>query len=153
LIGRKYDDPLTQSFLQHVPCPVSRGPNGEILFEVNYLGQKHHLSIEQITAAFLVKLKMITESQLGSRVVDCVISVPPYFTDVQRQSLLQAGHIAGLNVLNIVNEDVAVGIAYGIYKKGQLPAPTEKHGKLVAFVDVGHSATCVSLMEFHERQV
>lgn len=96
---------------------------------------------------------MITESQIGSRVVDCVISVPSYFTDIQRQSLLQAGHIAGLNVLNVVNEDVAVGIAYGIYKKGQLPAPTEKHGKLVAFVDVGHSATCASLMEFHERQV
>jgi heat shock protein 4 len=82
-----------------------------------------------------------------------VISVPPYFTDVQRQSLLSAGVIAGLNVLKIVNEDVAVGIAYGIYKKGQLPSPNDKSGKLVAFIDVGHSATTASLMEFHERQV
>lgn len=96
---------------------------------------------------------MITESQTGSRVTDCVIAVPPYFTDVQRQSLLQSGQIAGLNVLNIVNENVAVGIAYGIYKKGHLPSPNEKHGKLVAFIDVGHSATTATLMEFHERQV
>jgi molecular chaperone DnaK (HSP70) len=95
---------------------------------------------------------MITESQIGSRVSDVVISVPTYFTDVQRQSLLSAGAIAGLNVLKIVNEDVAVGIAYGIYKKGLLPDVKEKP-KLVAFVDVGHSAVSASLMEFHERQV
>jgi len=153
LIGRKFDDPIAQNFLQHVTCPTSRGPNGEILFEVNYLNEKHRLSVEQITAAFLVKLKTITESQVGFRVSDVVISVPPYFTDIQRQSLLSAGVVAGLNVLKIVNEDVAVGIAYGIYKKGQLPATTEKNGKLVAFIDIGHSATCASLMEFHERQV
>ncbi|KAI6220156.1 hypothetical protein M3Y95_01055100 [Aphelenchoides besseyi] len=152
LIGRKFDDPIAQRFLQHVPCKSLKGPNGEILFEINYLNEVHRLSVEQITAAFLVKLKLITEAQLGSRVTDVVISVPLFFTDVQRQALLAAGQVAGLNVLNIVNEDVAVGIAYGIYKKGSLPKVGEPP-KLVAFVDAGHSAITASLMEFHERQV
>jgi molecular chaperone DnaK (HSP70) len=70
LTGRKFDDALAQEFLKHVPCRTVRGQNGEILFEVDYLNEKHHLSIEQITAAFLVKLKTITEAQIGSRVTD-----------------------------------------------------------------------------------
>lgn len=123
-----------------------------VILKVNYLNETQRLTIEQITAAFLVKLRTITESQLGTRVSDVVISVPPYFSDVQRQALLVAGDIAGLHVLDIVNEEVAVGIAYGIYKKGQLPKP-EEAPKRVAFLDLGHSAFSASLMEFKERQV
>lgn len=116
------------------------------------MGQKQFVSPEQVTAALLTKLKETTESQIGSSVHDVVISVPAFFADEQRQALLAAGKIAGLNVLKIVNENSAVGIAYGIYKKGQLPTQ-EEPPKIVAFVDVGHSCVSASLMEFNERQV
>ena len=129
-------------------CFARRTPKSQVA----YLNETQRLSVEQITAAFLVKLRTITEAQLGTTVSNVVVSVPPYFSDVQRKALRVAGETAGLHVLGIVNEDVAVGIAYGVYKKGQLPKPEEKP-KLVAFVDLGHSAFTVSLMEFKERQV
>lgn len=119
---------------------------------MEYLGKKIAVTPEQVAAAFFTKLKETTESQIGGKVTDVVISVPPFFADEQRQALLEAGQIAGLNVLKVVNENTAVGIAYGIYKKGSLPAP-EETPKLVAFVDVGHSCVSASLLEFNERQV
>lgn len=80
------------------------------------------------------------------------MSVPFYFSENQRQALLAAGKIAGLNLLKIVNENTAVGIAYGIYKGASLP-PEKEPQKIVAFVDVGNSSIQASVMGFHEREV
>ncbi|CAD5211635.1 unnamed protein product [Bursaphelenchus xylophilus] len=152
LLGRKFDDPVVQKYAEFIPAPLARGPNGDVVFDVNYLGERLQVTPQQITAAHLTKLKQITESQIGGTVSDVVISVPPAWSNDQRLALLEAGQIAGLNVLKVVNENTAVGIAYGIYKKGLLPGPEEKP-RLVAFVDVGHSTVSASLMEFNERQV
>lgn len=152
LLGRKFSDPFTQEFKKFVPCEVVPLPGDEIGFKVEYLGKAITLTPEQLTAAFLVKLKQITEGSLGTKVHDCVISVPYFFTDHQRRALLAAGKIANLNLLKIVNDHTAVGIAYGMYKGGNFPAENEPP-KIVAFVDVGHSAVQASLMTFNERKV
>lgn len=151
LLGRKFDDPITQKYAQNIPAKITKGPNGEVLFDISYMGQQQLVSPEQVTAAFLTKLKEITEANIGT-VHDVVISVPPFFTDHQREALIAAGQIAGLNVLKIVNENTAVALAYGIYKKGQLPAKEEKP-KTVVFVDVGHSCVSASLVDFNEREL
>ncbi|CAD5211067.1 unnamed protein product [Bursaphelenchus xylophilus] len=104
----------------------------------NFLRMMTLTTRRQITAAHLTKLKQITESQIEGTVSDVVISVPPAWSNDQHLALLEAGQIEGLNVLKVMNESTAVGIAYGIYKKGILPRPEEKP-RLVAFVDVGHS--------------
>ncbi|CAD5207298.1 unnamed protein product [Bursaphelenchus okinawaensis] len=151
LVGRKFDDPVVQKYAEFIPAQLAKGPDGDVVFDVSYMGERHQVTPQQVTAAHLTKLKQITEAQIGGTVSDVVISVPPFWTNDQRLALLEAGQIAGLNVLKVVNENTAVGIAYGIYKKGFLPGLEEKP-KLVAFVDVGNSTVTASLMEFNERQ-
>jgi len=151
LLGRKFSDPITQMFKKFVPCEVIQLADDQIGMKVVHLGQTRVLSPEQVAAAFFVKLKQITDQALGTKVNECVISVPYFFSDNQRRALLAAGEIAGLNVLKIVNENTAIGIAYGIYKGSKLPSEKEP-AKIVAFVDVGHSCVQASLMGFNDRK-
>ena len=118
LIGRKFSDPLVQSDMKHWPFTVFAGPNDKPTIEVNFKGEKKQFGPEEISSMVLIKMKEISESYLGRTVESAVITVPAYFNDAQRQSTKDAGTIAGLNVLRIINEPTAAAIAYGLDKKG-----------------------------------
>jgi heat shock protein 1/8 len=117
LIGRKFSDPSVQSDMKHWPFKVVSGPNDKPLIEVSYLNEIKRFTPEEISAMVLVKMKEIAEAYLGTPVKNAVITVPAYFNDAQRQSTKDAGTIAGLNVVRIINEPTAACIAYGLDKK------------------------------------
>jgi L1 cell adhesion molecule like protein len=119
LIGRKIDDSCIQNDIKHWSFKVVGKDGGKPHIQVNFKGEEKTFSPEEISAMVLVKMKEIAESYLGSAVKDAVITVPAYFNDGQRQATKDAGSIAGLNVLRIINEPTAAAIAYGLDKKGQ----------------------------------
>src|SRR5688572_3496119 len=114
LIGRRYDDPTTQKDKGMVPYRIVPGDNGDAWVEVK--GKKY--SPSQISAYILQKMKETAESHLGQEVRQAVITVPAYFNDSQRQATKDAGRIAGVEVLRIINEPTAAALAYGLDKKG-----------------------------------
>ncbi|XP_053599768.1 97 kDa heat shock protein isoform X2 [Plodia interpunctella] len=151
LLGRKYSDPLVQKELKHFPFKVEQRADGGIGIRVNYLGEENVFSPEQITAMLFTKLKDIATVALQTQINDCVISVPGYFTNAERNALLNAASIAGLNVLRLMNETTATALAYGIYKQ-DLPAPEEKPRNVV-FVDFGHSSLQVAAVAFNKGKL
>jgi molecular chaperone DnaK len=134
LIGRRYDDPITQKDKGMVPYKIVAGPNGDAWVEVR--GKKY--SPSQISAFILTKMKETAESYLGTKVTQAVITVPAYFNDAQRQATKDAGQIAGLEVLRIINEPTAAALAYGLEKKGS--------GKISVY-DLGGGTFDVSILE------
>ncbi|XP_073964045.1 heat shock protein 70Cb isoform X2 [Choristoneura fumiferana] len=151
MLGRKFTDPHVQKELRHFPFKVEQRPDGGIGIRVNYLGEDNVFSPEQITAMLFTKLKDIAATALQTQINDCVISVPSYFTNAERNALLDAAAIAGLNVLRLMNETTATALAYGIYKQ-DLPAPEEKPRNVV-FVDFGHSSLQVSACSFNKGKL
>jgi molecular chaperone DnaK len=137
LIGRRYDDPTTQKDKDMVPYKIVPGDNGDAWVEVR--GKKY--SPSQISAFILQKMKETAESHLGGKVTQAVITVPAYFNDAQRQATKDAGRIAGLEVLRIINEPTAAALAYGLDKKGS--------GK-VAVYDLGGGTFDISILEIGE---
>ena len=119
LIGRKVDDSSIQNDMKHWSFKVIGKDGGKPHIQVNFKGEEKTFSPEEISAMVLVKMKETAESYLGDVVKDAVITVPAYFNDGQRQATKDAGAIAGLNVLRIINEPTAAAIAYGLDKKGQ----------------------------------
>jgi L1 cell adhesion molecule like protein len=119
LIGRKIDDASIQNDMKHWSFKVIGKDGGKPHIQVNFKGEEKTFSPEEISAMVLLKMKEIAESYLGDVVKDAVITVPAYFNDGQRQATKDAGAIAGLNVLRIINEPTAAAIAYGLDKKGQ----------------------------------
>ena len=115
LIGREYNDPIVQADMKHWPFKVINN-NGKPYFEVSYDGNTKQFSPEQISAMVLTKMKQTASSYLGFEVTDAVITVPAYFNDSQRQATKDAGRIAGLNILRIINEPTAAALAYGLDK-------------------------------------
>jgi L1 cell adhesion molecule like protein len=138
LIGRRFSDTVVQQDMKHWPFKVIAGNNDNPIFEVQYLGEKKTFTPEEISAMVLVKMKQTAESYLGETVKNAVVTVPAYFSDSQRQSTKDAGRIAGLNVLRIINEPTAAAIAYGLDKK------SEK--KKVLIFDLGGGTFDVSLL-------
>ena len=134
LIGRRYDDPITQKDKGMVPYKIVPGPNGDAWVEVK--GKKY--SPSQISAFILTKMKETAEAYLGQKVEQAVITVPAYFNDAQRQATKDAGRIAGLDVLRIINEPTAAALAYGLEKKGS--------GKISVY-DLGGGTFDVSILE------
>jgi molecular chaperone DnaK len=134
LIGRRYDDPITQKDKAMVPYKIVPGPNGDAWVEVR--GKKY--SPSQISAFILTKMKETAEAYLGSKVAEAVITVPAYFNDAQRQATKDAGKIAGLEVLRIINEPTAAALAYGLDKKGS--------GKIAVY-DLGGGTFDISILE------
>ena len=134
LIGRRYDDPITQKDKGMVPYKIVSGPNGDAWVEVK--GKKY--SPSQISAFILTKMKETAEAYLGQNVEQAVITVPAYFNDAQRQATKDAGRIAGLDVLRIINEPTAAALAYGLEKKGS--------GKISVY-DLGGGTFDVSILE------
>nr|UPH95343.1 heat shock protein A4 isoform 2 [Mythimna separata] len=151
LLGRKFSDPYVQKELKHFPFKVEQRPDDGIGIRVNYLGEDNVFTPEQITAMLFTKLKDSATIALQTPINDCVISVPSYFTNSERNALLDAASIAGLNVLRLMNETTATALAYGIYKQ-DLPAPEEKP-KNVVFVDFGHSSLQVSACAFNKGKL
>jgi L1 cell adhesion molecule like protein len=121
LIGRKIDDASVQSDMKHWPFTVVTKEGGKPCIQVQFKGEQKVFSPEEISAMILLKMKEIAESYLGSdvNVTNAVITVPAYFNDSQRQATKDAGTIAGLNVMRIINEPTAAAIAYGLDKKAK----------------------------------
>ena len=134
LIGRRYDDPTTQKDKELVPYKIVPGDNGDAWVEVR--GKKY--SPSQISAFILQKMKETAEANLGETVTQAVITVPAYFNDAQRQATKDAGRIAGLEVLRIINEPTAAALAYGLDKKGT--------GRIAVY-DLGGGTFDVSILE------
>ncbi|KAK2579751.1 hypothetical protein KPH14_011092 [Odynerus spinipes] len=151
LLGRKYNDPQVQRELKSLPFKASQRADGSIGIHVQYLGEEHVFSPEQITAMLFTKLKDTSETALQTAVNDCVISVPSYYTQAERQALLDAARIAGLNVLRLFNETTATALCYGIYKQ-DLPAP-EAPPRNVVFVDCGYATLQVCICAFHKGKL
>lgn len=151
LLGRKFSDPHVQRELKHFPFKVEQRQDGGIGIRVNYLGEDNVFTPEQITAMLFTKLKDDAAIALQTQINDCVISVPSYFTNTERNALLEAASIAGLNVLRLMNETTATALAYGIYKQ-DLPAPEEKPRNVV-FVDFGHSSLQVAACAFNKGKL
>jgi molecular chaperone DnaK len=134
LIGRRYDDPMTQKDKDMVPYKIVPGPNGDAWVEAK--GKKY--SPSQISGFILTKMKETAEAFLGQKVDQAVITVPAYFNDAQRQATKDAGRIAGLDVLRIINEPTAAALAYGLEKKGS--------GKIAVY-DLGGGTFDISILE------
>ena len=117
LIGRKFSDKDVQSDIKHFPFRVTN-QNDKPAITVEVQGKDRSFSPEEISAMVLGKMKEIAESYLGKKVVNAVVTVPAYFNDNQRQATKDAGTIAGLNVLRVVNEPTAAAIAYGLDRVG-----------------------------------
>ena len=112
LIGRRYDDPMVEKDKKLVPYKIVKAPNGDAWVEAD--GKTY--SPSQISAFILQKMKETAEANLGQKIEQAVITVPAYFNDAQRQATKDAGKIAGLEVLRIINEPTAAALAYGLDK-------------------------------------
>jgi molecular chaperone DnaK len=134
LIGRRYDDPTVEKDKGLVPFEIVNGDNGDAWVKARGKGY----SPAQISAMILQKMKETAESYLGEKVEKAVITVPAYFNDAQRQATKDAGRIAGLEVLRIINEPTAAALAYGLDKKD---------GKTIAVYDLGGGTFDISILE------
>src|SRR3990167_11280802 len=120
LMGRKFNESVVQQEIKTFPFKVIENPKtGGCLIQVEYKGETKSFTPEEISAMILGLMKEIAESFLGTQVTDAVVTVPAYFNDAQRQATKDAGIIAGLNVLRIINEPTAASIAYGLDKKSK----------------------------------
>uniref|UniRef100_A0A671SWL1 Heat shock 70 kDa protein 4-like n=1 Tax=Sinocyclocheilus anshuiensis TaxID=1608454 RepID=A0A671SWL1_9TELE len=149
--GRAFSDPYVQAEKSSLVFDLAQMPTGTTGIKVMYMEEEKVFSIEQVTAMLLTKLKETAEAALKKPVADCVISVPSFFTDAERRSVMDAAQIAGLNCLRLMNDTTAVALAYGIYKQ-DLPAPEEKP-RIVVFVDVGHAGYQVSVCAFNKGKL
>ncbi|KAK9505059.1 hypothetical protein O3M35_009208 [Rhynocoris fuscipes] len=142
LIGRRFDDPKIQADMKHWPFTVV-SVDGKPKIQVEYKGEVKKFAPEEISSMVLTKMREIAETYLGGKVSDAVITVPAYFNDSQRQATKDAGAIAGLNVLRIINEPTAAALAYGLDKnlKGE---------KSVLIFDLGGGTFDVSILSIDE---
>ncbi|XP_072440272.1 heat shock 70 kDa protein 4L-like [Chiloscyllium punctatum] len=149
--GRLFDDPFVQAEKNKLLYELQKMPGDSVGIKVHYMNEERTFAIEQITGMLLTKLKETSENALKKPVTDCVISVPSFFTDAERRSVIAAAEIAGLNCLRLMNDTTAVALAYGIYKQ-DLPTPEEKPRNVV-FVDMGHSAYQTSVCAFNKGKL
>merc|ERR1711966_77728 len=118
LIGRKFADPIVQADIKLWPFKCEAGTGDKPMIVVDSAGEEKKFHPEEVSSMILTKMKETAEAYLGTKVNDAVVTVPAYFNDSQRQATKDAGVIAGLNVLRIINEPTAAAIAYGLDKKG-----------------------------------
>ena len=143
LIGRRYSDPYCQNDIKLFPFKVVSDSNDKPIIKARYKEEEKEFKPEEISAMVLTKMKETAEEFLGEKVTDAVITVPAYFNDAQRQSTKDAGAIAGLNVLRIINEPTAGAIAYGLDKKGN----KEKN---ILIYDIGGGTFDVTLLSIED---
>ncbi len=150
LAGRLAKDPDVQIEQQFVSAPLV-DVGGQVGAEVSYLGKKEKFSATQLVAMFLSKIRQTTASEIKLPVSDIVMSVPAWFTDIQRRSLIDAAEIAGLKLLRLMNDTTAAALGYGITKL-DLPSGDEKPRRVV-FIDIGHSNYTCSIVEFKKGEL
>ena len=138
-MGRKFEE--VQEEIKRVPYKVVKAPNGDAWVEVEIEGKKQQFSPPEISAMILSKLKADAEMRLGEKISQAVVTVPAYFNDSQRQATKDAGHIAGLEVLRIINEPTAASLAYGLDKKKD---------EEIAVYDLGGGTFDISVLEIGE---
>lgn len=143
LIGRKFTDESVQNDMRHWPFKVVSGKDNKPVIQVNFNNEQKQFSPEEISSMVLTKMKEIAESYLGEKVESAVITTPAYFNDSQRQATKDAGTIAGLNVLRIINEPTAAAIAYGLDKKGE-------NEKNILIFDLGGGTFDTSLLSIED---
>ena len=143
LIGRKFKDAEVQSDMKHWPFRVVEGADQKPMIVVSYKGKDEKFFAEQISSMVLTKMKTTAEDFLGKQIKDAVVTVPAYFNDSQRQATKDAGAIAGLNVLRIINEPTAAAIAYGLDK-------VTEHERHVLIFDLGGGTFDVSLLTMEQ---
>jgi L1 cell adhesion molecule like protein len=143
LIGRKFTDAPVQSDMKLWPFKVTPGNSGKPIIQAEYMGEVKNFTPEEISSMVLIKMKETAEAYLGRNVTDAVITVPAYFNDAQRQATKDAGAIAGLNVLRIINEPTAAAVAYGLDQK------TSKEKNVLIF-DLGGGTFDVSLLTIED---
>ncbi|KAI3389265.1 hypothetical protein SNEBB_011151 [Seison nebaliae] len=145
LIGRKYDEPCVKSDMKHWPFKVVNEATKPKI-QVEFKGENKTFTPEEISSMVLIKMKDIAESYLGTNINDAVVTVPAYFNDSQRQATKDAGTIAGLNVLRIINEPTAAALAYGLDKD------LEGERNILIF-DLGGGTFDVSILSIDEGQL
>src|SRR5208282_3518290 len=141
-MGRKFDE--VQEEIKRVPYKVVRAANGDAAVEVEVNGKPQQFSPPEISAMILAKLKADAETRLGEKITQAVITTPAYFNDSQRQATKDAGRIAGLEVLRIINEPTAASLAYGLDKKKD---------ETIAVYDLGGGTFDISILEVGEGVV
>ncbi|KAL5708187.1 hypothetical protein ACHQM5_019008 [Ranunculus cassubicifolius] len=141
LIGRRFADASVQSDMKLWPFKVTPGLADKPMITVSYKGKDKMFAAEEVSAMVLIKMREIAEAYLGSAVKNAVVTVPAYFNDSQRQATKDAGVIAGLNVMRIINEPTAAAIAYGLEQKA-----TSVGEKNVLIFDLGGGTFDVSLL-------
>ncbi|CAI5491247.1 unnamed protein product [Closterium sp. Naga37s-1] len=145
LIGRRFSDPTVQADMKHWPFKVFSGPGDKPMIEVRYKAERKQFAPEEVSSMVLTKMKEIAETFLGKKIKDAVVTVPAYFNDSQRQATKDAGVIAGLNVMRIINEPTAAAIAYGLDKKAN-----RKGENNVLIFDLGGGTFDVSILSIEE---
>lgn len=145
LIGRRFSDPSVQSDMKLWPFKVIPGPGDKPMIVVRYKGEEKQFSAEEISSMVLTKMREIAEAFLGQKINNAVITAPAYFNDSQRQATKDAGSIAGLNVMRIINEPTAAAIAYGLDKKASRTGEQN-----VLIFDLGGGTFDVSLLTIEE---
>eukprot|EP00246_Nothoceros_aenigmaticus_P000453 TRINITY_DN1067_c0_g1_i1.p1 TRINITY_DN1067_c0_g1~~TRINITY_DN1067_c0_g1_i1.p1 ORF type:complete len:653 (-),score=178.27 TRINITY_DN1067_c0_g1_i1:57-2015(-) len=145
LIGRRFSDPSVQADMKLWPFKVIPGPGDKPMIVVQYKGEEKEFAAEEISSMVLIKMKEVAEAFLGKKIKNAVVTVPAYFNDSQRQATKDAGVIAGLNVMRIINEPTAAAIAYGLDKKKSGAAE-----KNILIFDLGGGTFDVSLLTIEE---
>ncbi|KAG0591248.1 hypothetical protein M758_1G157100 [Ceratodon purpureus] len=145
LIGRRFSDASVQSDMKLWPFKITPGAGEKPMISVMHKGEEKTFAAEEVSSMVLIKMKEIAEAYLGSTIKNAVVTVPAYFNDSQRQATKDAGVIAGLNVMRIINEPTAAAIAYGLDKKA-----TSVGEKNVLIFDLGGGTFDVSLLTIEE---
>ncbi|PUU80261.1 heat shock protein 70 family [Tuber borchii] len=151
LAGRKFGEPELDIERQFISADLVEAKGGEVGARVKYLGQDEIFTGTQLIAMFLSKVRQTASAELKLPVSDVVLSVPPWFTDAQRRSIMDAAEIAGLKLLRLMNDTTATALGYGITKT-DLPAGEEKPRR-VAFIDIGHSNYTCSIVAFKKGEL
>ncbi|KAF8249776.1 heat shock protein 70 [Wilcoxina mikolae CBS 423.85] len=151
LAGRKFNDPEIEIEKQFIAADLVEASNGDVGVKVKYLGQDEVFSATQLIAMYLTKIKATASAELKLPVSDVVLSVPPWFTDPQRRSIMDAAEIAGLKLLRLMNDTTATALGWGITK---LDLPTgDEPPRRVCFIDIGHSNYTVSIVAFKKGEL
>ncbi|KAL8198173.1 hypothetical protein R6Q57_029981 [Mikania cordata] len=147
LIGKLYKE--VEEDLKQLPFTTREGPRGGILIELDYMETKWIFTPVEILAMLLKHLKQLTEKNLETSVVDCVIGIPSYFSDLQRRLYLDAALLAGLKPLRLMHDGTAIALGYGMYKTDF----SDSGPTIVMFVDIGHCDTQVTLAAFEQGRM
>eukprot|EP00440_Ansanella_granifera_P053583 gb/GFBE01058089.1/.p1 GENE.gb/GFBE01058089.1/~~gb/GFBE01058089.1/.p1 ORF type:complete len:762 (+),score=237.07 gb/GFBE01058089.1/:1-2286(+) len=145
LLGQRLDSASLEAEKFWSTCPLAGAEDGFAGYSVSYKGEAVSFSATEVTAMFLTKLKDITEAWCQGKVADVVIGVPSYFSDFQRQALLDAASIANLNVLRVINEHTATALEYGFFRSNNFDA---EKPSTVAFCSMGHAVFSVAIVQF-----